>query len=339
MFRKALLLACTSVLALGVTARADVFSTFTTLNQQSIGAAQNGQMVIQIASDAQNQNRDVSYTVNTNHASPGTGTVYTTGVIQLTNYAQNPPGVGGSFNTFSSALITGHNYNFVYALQGHAITAAPGATLTAQFDKGVLQIFDVGTTIPAASNPSTWLPAGSTSVYKATLGPLVATGIGPTGSGLAGVNPAALQNTASFVVGGNQTPGQVLLQQLTNPNTFVMPPDNIFGFQAKIQETNNATILLPTGGNAALDAAFQAAFDSSNPGFGSTTPFTTFGFNPDGTGANGDTVQTIAIQLFPVSSSTASVVPEPASMLIWAGLAAGLGIYRGVRRSRKKNSA
>ena len=175
-------------------------------------------------------------------------------------------------------------------------------------------------------------------MYSATLGPQVAVGIGPGGSGLAGVQPASAQNTASFVPGGNQTPGQVLLMQFAS--TFVMPPQNIIGFQAKIQETDNATIGPVTGGNAALDAAFQAALAGlPNQGFGSTTPFTTFAFNPDGTGANGDTVQTIGIQLFPVTTSTVTVVPEPASMLVWAGIAAGLGIYRGVRRSRLKKAA
>jgi len=341
MFRKSLLLACATVLALGVTARADVFSSQTTMTQTAVGAAQfanpatNGAQTIQIASDAGNQNRDVSYTVNTNKANPGAGTIYATGVMPLTNYSMANGG-GGILN----ALVNnGHNYNLVFALQGNAIPAQGGATLSTQFTKGAFQIYDVGNTIPLANAPATWVPAGSTSVYQATLGPQVATGVGPGGSGAATVFPAAAQNIASFVAGGSQTPGQLLAQQFFNPNTFVTPPQDIFGFQAKIQEVNNATPGLLVGGNAALDAAFQKAFAGIPQSFGTTTPFTTFAFNPDGTGANGDTVQTIAIQLYPVTSSTTPVVPEPASMLVWAGIAAGLGIYRGVRRSRLKKGA
>jgi hypothetical protein len=341
MFRKALLLACTTVLALGVTARADVFTSQVTITQSAVGPLQTaGGGVIQISSSAQDQSHDVSYTVNTNKANPGAGTIYATGVIVLTGYAQNVAPFGGILSTGIPA-VTPHNFEFVFALQGHAIPAVPGAALSAQFDKGTFQIIDVGASFPAnfnANNPASWYPAGFTSVYKATLGPQVATGIGD-GSGVGGVAPGSMNNQASFVPGGNQTPGQVLLQQLLNPNTFVTPPENIFGFQTKIQETNNATIGAITGDNAALDAAFQNAFDANNPGFGSTTPFTTFAFAPDGTGSNGDTVQTIAIQLYPVTSSSSTVVvPEPASMLVWAGIAVGLGLYR-VRRSRRKKGA
>jgi hypothetical protein len=346
MFRKSLLLACMTVLALGVHARADLFSSTTTLNPVTFsggtpGIPQNGIDVTQVTSASQPVQVDVSYTVNTNKANPGAGTIYATGVLQLTNYSANPPGTGGSFNTFGSNIIANSNYNFVFALQGHAIpppVGSPPGTLSAQFDKGAFNIYAVGLTTPAANNPATWVPAGSVSVYSATLGPQVAVGVGPGGSGLAGVQPASSQNTASFVPGGNQTPGQVLLQ--TFASTFFMPPQSLFGFQAKIQETDNAQIGPVTGGNAALNAAFQAALAGlPNQGFGSTTPFTTFAFNPDGTGANGDTVQTIGFQLFPVTSSTVTVVPEPASMLVWAGIAAGLGIYRGVRRSRLKKAA
>jgi hypothetical protein len=348
MFRQPLLFACATALALGMSARADVFSSNVTLTPTSIGAVPQladdplkGGQVIQIVSAAQDQQHDVSFAVNTNKANPGAGLVYATGVIPLTNYSQNAPGTGGSLSWLING---GHNYNFVFAVQGHSVPAITGSSLTAQFDKGVFQIFDVGTSVPTANNPATWIPAGSTSVYKATLGPQVSTGIGVGGSGAAGVSPASMQNIATFIAGGNQTPGQAILQQFgQNPNLFVEAPQDIFGFQAKFQETDNATIGTIVGGNAALDAAFQAVMAGiGDQGFGSTTPFTTFAFNPDGTGANGDTVQSIALQLFPLASVTptvTAVVPEPASMLVWAGIAAGLGIYCGVRRSRRTKSA
>ena len=126
MFRKSLLLACMTVLALGVHARADLFSSTTTLNPVTFSGGivpipQNGINVTQITSASQPVEVDVSYTVNTNKANPGSGTIYATGVLQLTNYSANPPGTGGSFNTFGLPVVANSNYNFVFALQGHAI--------------------------------------------------------------------------------------------------------------------------------------------------------------------------------------------------------------------------
>jgi uncharacterized repeat protein (TIGR01451 family) len=304
-------------------------STNVTINPAAI-PAQNGTNVIQLASDAQNANQTVSYTVNTNHTTPSSGTIYATGVMRITNYAQLDPLTGGQF----IAPTTGDNYDFVFSLQGHAISPTPPAILAASIDKAVFEIWDIGTHIPSATDPTTWIPAGSTLVYVGVLGPLTETDIAPGGSGLAGVSPASSNNQASFVPGGGQAPGQVFINNFNNPGTFIEPPQNFFGFQAKLQETNNALIALPTGGTGALDTQFNKVLSTANSTssgntgvtFGDAAPFTNNNFSPDGSGGNGDTVQSAALQLYPVGTPDVDISKTADASPIVAGQTAGFTV-------------
>jgi len=131
-------------------------------------------------------------------------------------------------------------------------------------------------------------------------------------------------------------------------NALFNSPNAFSGFQAEIQEVNsldpNANppdTFTPGAGNdnTALDANFAAvaALDPTVT-FKTLTPFTDNDYAPNAFGSNGDALQEIGITLYPVlvptTTTSTTGIPEPASLLIWAGIAAGLGIYRRGRRSR-----
>jgi hypothetical protein len=340
MYRHSLLLACMVGLALGTAGRADELTTNITIvgNNVGGGTGQSGSGTNQI-NGTQSSSQTASYTTTTSGAvgSP----VYAVGVVPLTGYGANPPNPGGALS-FPGV----DHYLGVFALEGvQATPTAPGG-FTANFTHGVVKFFDVGTGAFPSNlqvNPAFW--TSGTLVYTAKLGSVntsVGQGLNPLGS-LGGLQPGGFnngQNTATFVPSTTtQTPGAVIINTVANPGTFVTTPNPFDGFQIKLQEVNVG----PTGlggqalpSNAQLDAAFAAIADAIDT-FSTLAPFTATNFNPTLQGP--DTVQIIGVQLYPITSTTTQItIPEPASMLVWAGIAAGLGIYRGVRRSRSKKA-
>jgi hypothetical protein len=323
MSRTSFFLACTAALALGVNARADYFDTSMTVENILFGGPQ---MHVNEISASNNAGTGVSYTVNTNHADPQHGNIYAVGATEFQSFTTFPSG-GGTLDVANHQLVG------VFALQGHAI--AGNQLLNASLDKGVIKIFDIGSNGGSFSvtNPSTWF--NGSLVYTAKITVPANTLLGPEGNGT-GVTLAMDQNKAAFALAG-QTVGAVVMQTVNNPMTQLKFPLPFQGFQGKLQETNNVQISNP--GNSILDSAFQTIASGGGVTFGTLTPFSDFGFNPNGTGSNGDTIQSLGIQLFPILiPSSASRVPEPASMLLWAGVVAGLGVSARIRRLRAKRA-
>src|SRR5262245_22233277 len=127
MFKKLAILATGLVLAVGASARADEVTTNITLqNPYAPGGA----------ADMTNINAGVgaglSYTVNAGkNLNPGNA-VYATGAILLGGYKID----GGGQNN-----LKGGNLVLTYAIQGVTVAPVGGATLTANFSKGVYGIY------------------------------------------------------------------------------------------------------------------------------------------------------------------------------------------------------
>jgi len=146
---------------------------------------------------------------------------------------------------------------------------------------------------------------------------------------------AGQNQNSFFAASGAQALGADIVNNLfVNSKDFLGAPLNFTGLQGEIQEVN---ALSPGGAypgdtNANLDANFTFLAGLA-PSQGLTTgQFTALNYTGN-VGANGpDTLQAIGITNYPIfASTTPPGVPEPASLLLWAGVAVGFGIYRRTR--------
>ncbi len=340
MLKKQVFLAIGLALAVGASARADQMATNVTLPSFAAGAG-NAPNFAQVGEVAANQANGLSYTTTT--STTAGSPVYATGANLLSGYSQVPPPTG-SGNSF---IMTGDHLVFTYAIQG---TQNPvvGPGLAATFQKAVVAIYDVHATVFNAGMVNTWGPntPGAVLVYSGTLLPPSNTTPFPEGTPQAGqpsaLTPASAQNVAAFnPVLGTVSQGNVVFSDVLN-NVF-LAPFATDGLQLDFAETNSQGT--PSPGDALLDSNWNA-LAALIPAVGLTAnPFTTTGFtakyNQNNAQATGATIQTIGFNIFPTISippppPPPPSSPEPASMLIWAGVAVGFGIYRRTRRSVKK---
>jgi hypothetical protein len=341
MSRKSLFLACMVALALGVNARADYFTT--SIHVRDTFPVD--QSHVNEISGANLTGTTVSYTVNTKSPQFGKAdnSVFITGVTQYQAFSQFPASGGPLLQS-----IGGHQLVAVYAIEGTQTAGLP--TLTASLDKGVIKFYDLGTNVGfSVKDPTTW--TNGVLVYTGVIGPKMQTLVGTTteGNGTSG-QPLAGQNQASFNAStGTQTAGAVVVLTHDNPLTEftpnLTPPIFDFGgFQFKIQETNDTTLVTGSAGfptNGALDTAFNFIGGGIVP-FDDPAPFTNFGFAPDGTGGNGDTVQSIGSQAFPILPLAAPPPPpgipeiDPSSIAGALTLLGGGLMYLTERRRRNK---
>jgi len=330
MFKTKVVLALVLALALGVSARADQVSTNITLSNTATGTGNTAGVGLVSSPIA-----GLSYTTTTQPLTVPGGAVYATGASLLAQDRLVPSAGGGTNN------LKGDNLVITYAIQGTQNTVV-GSGLSATFTKGVIAIYDTHNTAFNPSNPSTWGPgtSGATLVYTGTL-------LQNPGTTLVGVNPegdpqsftgASGQNQAAFNPSTTNASAGNFVAQNAGTNTIFLLPNPFGGFQVNIAEVNAQGE--PSPGDAALDANFKAVAQLvAGQGFSTLTPFADTNFtanyntnNPLGTG---DTVQGIGFNLYPITflAPPPPGVPEPASLLLWAGIAAGLGIYR---RGRKE---
>jgi len=329
MFRKALFLATVVALSVTVSVRADQISTNVTMPVSIAGAANAGNLS-NVGVVSGTEGNGISFTTTTQPLTVPGGAVYATGSNNLSTYTQTN---GSGF------IFKGDNVTVSYAIQGTQTTTIGGG-LSASFQKGVFAIYDTHAVAWNNANPATWGPntAGATLLYSGTIR------LGP-GNTIVGINPAgqpqsatagAAQNQAAFNLNVPSVAGNFVFSHLVN-NMFLTPNPSD-GVQIHVTETNAQGTVSP--GDAALDANFAAVAGLDTQAFSTLHPFADTNFtnlyntgNPQGTG---DTAQTIAFNIFPVITPPGGVVPEPTSMLIWAGIAAGIGIYRRGRSSRLK---
>jgi hypothetical protein len=345
MSKKQVILAIGLALAVGVSARADEFTTNVTL----VAPYGGGSNLANLVNVTGGTGVGLSYTaneaknINTNNA-----VVYATGANLLGSY-QLGNGTGAALGSST------HQVVLTYAIQGTAqVPPVGGALATANFQKGVFGIYDIGSTSFSTTNTASWT-AGKL-LYSGSIIPAVATqqGTNPPGDPTFAGQPLVGQNQANFfAASGAHAPGAFITHTNGNPanalNALFAPPNPFDGFQAEVDELNAlatvtyASLSPPTNAQLNANFALVAGLDPT-VAFGSLTPFTdNGGFNP-GSGlnnGNGDTLQKIGFTLFPVQAAAPPPppgVPEPATLLVWAGIAAGLGVYRGVRRSRVKKA-
>jgi len=343
MFKKLVILAIGLVLAAGVSARADEITTNVTLQAPYAGPA----AVPNVVNVNAGVGAGLSYTVAEKGINGGFGpgnNVYATGAILLGGYK-----VDGSSNN----NLKGGNLVLTYSLQGQQVPPVGGAALTANFNKGVFAVYDIGANSLNTVNPATW--TNGKLVYSSSLvSPTNVTQGAGGDPGFAG-QPLAGQNQASFFpASGVGSIGALLSHTNGNAanllNQLFAPPQPFSGFQSEIQELNALATInyanlggpgVPGPSNAALDANFLkvAGLDPSVL-FNTLTPFTTNNYNPQSganAGLNGDTVQSIGITNYPVFPNATPGVPEPASMLLWGLGAVGIGAW--VRRRRAMKAA
>jgi hypothetical protein len=303
------------VLALGGSAQADQITTSVNLNVPGQAS------VSPVLSVSGAQSVGISYTTTTSTA-PGSP-VYAVGAVQQGAFGLFPSG-GGNF-TSNHAIIG------VFALQGTQQPPAAG-TLQALFTSGVLKVFDLGANTNGTfnvTNPATWGPntAGATLLATFNLAPASNTLPGPLGANIAqpvlGQNTGIADLTSPFDSQGN------FIFSAAGADTILTPPQPFDGLQVVLDEKLKTTpgSGLVAGGVAGLDSIFNSFLGVN------TSPFVNSqgGFNPDGTGANGQTVQVAGSDVFPTQTVTQEI-PEPASLLLW-GAVGGLGV---VWRARRK---
>jgi hypothetical protein len=322
------------VLALAGVVRADAVTTNVTINPPGQGSTAG------VTNTDGGVGSGRSYTNLDAVGAPMAGqAVKAEGAIPVTSFNT----VGGGFGLVSSP---GHTIVAVFGLVGTATQVTN--PFTAQFTAGHLQVWDIHATAFSSTNPGTWGPTtmGATMLANYTLNspPMNTLSGFPLGEAInvPVINPITgqpVQNVASVDFTGADTTGQFQFNKVTD--TLFTSPLPFDGQQVKITEEflNMAgTGLDPNGtGIAGLDAVWAALFGGGT--------FSTFPdgdtFNPDGTGANGDTVQNIGFHADPTQSivvtATVVVVPEidPASMAgALAMLGAGWMMLTG-RRKRK----
>jgi hypothetical protein len=343
MLKKLAVLAIGVALAVGANARADQLTTNITLQNVLTGVGP----VASAGSLSSPVTSGLSYTTTTQPLTVPGGGVFATGATLLQGYTLIGGGVGTIPNTTDQIVLT-------YAIQGNQTSAGGAPGLSASFNKGVIAIYDTGSVAGTRfnpANPATWGPTGGlgTLLYSASIQvPPGTTGVGINPAGLPGSGvSAANQNLAAFNTTAAGTQGNFVFD-----NHFILggakqpfsPPNPFSGFQIQVSEFNagppNSVPGAASPGDAALDTNFNTVAGLIAAQGMSASPFTATGFTASFNLGNplvtGDTIQTIGFNLFPFETTSTPVVlvPEPMSMLLWAGIAAGFGVYRRVRRTR-----
>jgi hypothetical protein len=319
MTRKVLLLSGVLALSLGTNARADFITTNATIQSPAAGAPVGN--VFQLSGSA-----GLSYT--NPQATPALGVdVRAIGAVRVDNYTLG----SGATN---SVTVPGHNVVAVFALQGTS-RAPSGGVFTADFSRGAVQIFDIGSTVFNPRDPATWgvQTPGATLLSSYTLN---TPNMNTAGNGITGANifiPANQQNVASANTDlTTHTGGNFQLDKLTD--NLLTSPQPFTNQQLGIDE------LLTTNTNpfsAAQELQVNNIFDALLPGIpGSFSRNETFNPNPGSGFANGDTIQALSFNSFPTFIPVIpGGVPEPASILLWGAVTAGIGVWGSARRLRK----
>jgi hypothetical protein len=325
MNNRAILLTGILTLAVATGARADFVTTNVTVQPPAAGAPIGN--VFQFSGSG-----GLSYTNPQDTPALGVD-VRAVGAIRVDNYTLG----SGATN---SVTVPGHNVIAVYALQGTSRTPAAGV-FTADFTKGTVQIWDIGGTLFNARDPATWGVFTPGATLKATYS-LNTPNMNTAGDGITGANifiPASQQNQASVNTDlTTHTSGNFQLNKLSD--SLFTAPQPFTNAQVGLDE------LLTTNTNffsAAQELQVNDIFDSlfTAGGFaipaGSFSRNEAFNPNPGGGFANGDTIQATSFNAFPMNPVPPPPpgVPEPASMLLWGAITAGMGVWGSARRLRK----
>jgi hypothetical protein len=345
MLRKAVLFVCILALGFGSSARADPILTDYVTSNATLNLPTLAGVPGVIHVDGGN-NSGVAYANAFTSLTGGSlrvGTpVVSVGSIPLVQYTVGPP--PGSTSNFNLA---NHNLVATYALSGSTTALANGMSVMSQFTTGTLRVYDTGTTAFSANNPNTWTSGTLLASYKlAFQDTMVHNSVvpGPTTGALFGsqiAQPGANQDTAALNLLSPFNSDKNLLFDRVSGNLLATntPPnplaDGVFVISSE-------TLLNTTmGGDNGLGASGIAALNAiANTFIG--TPFTTAAdaFSPNPVASfNGDTSQSVGLTLFPVFQPSIvgpGGIPEPASLLLWGALTAGIGVWGGVRRFRKE---
>jgi hypothetical protein len=290
----------------------------------------------------------------TNSFSPTTVTagqdVRVVGAIPIGSFTQ---GTSSSNTTFGATPATTspaavHTVIAVLALDGSQLSSFGSGSLSAQFTKGTIQIYDHTGTF-SGTTPSSWIDGTLLASYSLSyqVGPDAGTHL--LGSPAVKQGPNGQQPPIVFIPDGGTASDAAGAQGTTNLLFTKTSTDTLIDTNVPIDPSliNLGTGLIATAltnlhdPNGVTGSDLDPVYSTLLPGLNFQDLSQPGGdYNPGSAPfANGDVFENnVHIDADPVYFTTPLVVPpvpEPATMLAWGLALGGLGVYRRIRKNRK----